>query len=428
MKEDVLEMTAEDRKRLHIIRKAELREIKQRQAAELLEISVRQVRRIIRKVRKEGDGGVIHKLRGRNSNHALDRELREKSLEIYRQRYEGFGPTFASEKLAEEQQIRISEETLRNWLKQERISYPGRRPRPHRQWRDRRTSRGEMIQLDGSHHDWLEGRGPKLVLMAYIDDATSEVFARFYDSEDNFAVLDSFKRYVRKNGLPCSVYTDRHAVYKAERRPLDIDEQLAGQREPMTNFQRALKELGIQIIFAHSPQAKGRIERLFETLQDRLVKEMRLLQIRTQEQANIFLGKYLNTFNRKYSVVPANTVDLHRKLPPQMDINRILCVKENRVLKNDFTVQFGGRFYQIKDKIKANKIIAAVWLNGSLHFQFDDKDLHYEEIHPPQRALKPKIARSCRKPTKPPKDHPWRKLHHHSKEKHVNHPMSAQLR
>lgn len=386
MKEDVLEMTGHDRKRLHVIRKVEGKELRQRKAAELLGVSIRQIKRLVRSIRLEGDGAIIHKLRGRSSNHRINPEVRERIIGIYREKYDGFGPTFAVEKLTKEIGVKVSEDTLRNWLREAKIDYPSRRLRPHRQWRKRKTHRGEMIQMDGSHHDWLEGRGPWLVLMAYIDDATSEVFARFYDSEDNFSVLDSFTRYVRKNGLPCSVYTDRHSAYKAAVRSLNIDEQLKGLDEPMSNFQRALKELGVEMIYAYSPQAKGRIERLFRTLQDRLVKEMRLRHLSTKASANRFLEKYLITFNRKYCVPAEQLNDLHRKLPPLTDIRQILCWKENRTLKNDRTVQYDNRFYQIKGSIRAKVISVEIWLDSSLHFRFEGKELQYQEIHPPVRV------------------------------------------
>ncbi|MCI0613971.1 ISNCY family transposase, partial [bacterium] len=373
-----------DRKRLHLIRKA-IEGVRQKEIAELLQLSERQVRRLVFKVQREGDIAIIHKLRGQQSNRRIGEEFRNRVLDFYVERYQGFGPTFAAEKLWEEQRIKVIPETLRSWLKQADISYPSRRGRPHRHWRKRKSHRGEMLQLDGSHHDWLEGRGPWLVLIAYIDDATSEVFGRFYEAEENLSVFDSFNRYVHKNGFPCSLYSDRHAVYKAERRPLDIVEQLEGYQQPLTNFQRALKELDIQLIHAYSPQAKGRVERLFRTLQDRLVKEMRLASISTKTEANKFLSRYLYRFNRKYRVSAENTTDLHRKLPAGIDLRKILCIRENRTLKNDFTVQYTGKFYQIKNKVRTKKISVERWIDSSLHFRCEGKELLYEEIHPPVR-------------------------------------------
>jgi transposase len=404
-------MSISDRKRLHLIRKAVGGCVKQKEIAELLQLSERQIRRLVSKVRREGDVAVIHKLRGRPSNYRIDEELRKQVLEIYVERYQGFGPTFAAEKLWQERRIKVLPETLRCWLKQDSINYPSRRNRPHRRWRKRKSHRGEMLQLDGSHHDWLEGRGPWLVLIAYIDDATSEVFARFYEAEENYSVLDSFRRYIRKNGLPCSIYADRHAVYKAERRPLDIIEQLEGYDQPLTNFQRALKELDIELIHAYSPQAKGRIERLFRTLQDRLVKEMRLLGISTKTEANRFLARYLACFNRAFRVTAANAIDLHRKVPKEIDLRQILCIKENRTLRNDFTIQYFGKLYQIKDKVKTKRISVETWLDSSLHFRSEGKELSYENIIPPvrQRIIDgPGKNHHINRINRPAANSPWR--------------------
>ncbi len=404
-------MDAGDRKRLHVIRKVLEGEIKQRKGAELLGLSVRQIRRLMRGVCSRGDVAIIHKLRGRPSNRRMDEEVQEKVLDLYVKKYEGFGPTFAAEKLSKDVGIKISDETLRVWLKRNDIPYPSRRARPHRHWRKRKSHYGEMIQLDGSHHDWLEGRGGWLVLMGYIDDATSEVFARFYDSEDNFSVLDSFTRYARKNGLPCKIYCDRHAVYKAERQSPTILEQLEGLDEGMTNFQRALKELDVELIHAYSPQAKGRIERLFRTLQDRLVKEMRLAGICTKSEANRFLEKYLPHFNKRYRVAAEQKVNLHRKLSNDIDLRRILCIKESRILKNDSTVQFGGKFYQIQDRIRAKEISVQIWLDSSLHFSCQGKEVRYQEIHPPARPGTPEGPgknHHINRVTGLPKDSLWR--------------------
>lgn len=412
MKEDILEMTQSDRKRLHIIKKVGAKEIKQRKAAELLDVSVRQIKRLLRGFRRDGDISVIHKLRKKPSNNRMDPEIRSRVIELYLERYEGFGPKLATEKLDEDHGIELSDETLRNWLKEERIAYPSRRARPHRSWRKRKSHRGEMIQLDGSHHDWLEGRDPWLVLMSYIDDATNEVFARFYDEEETLSAMDSFKRYIGKNGLPCSLYVDRHGTYKVASRPLTVAEQLEGMEEPMSNFQRALKELQVELIYAYSPQAKGRIERLFRTLQDRLVKELRLRGIRTKAEANKFLSSYLPRFNRKFRVPAENNIDLHRAVPQEIDLRSVLSIREYRVVKNDFTVQFDGRFYQIKDRIKTKKITVEKWLDSSLHFRYESRDLRCQEIHPVKREKVegPGKTSSVGKVNPPSKDSPWRQF------------------
>lgn len=411
MKEDILEMTASDRKRLSVVGRCANREIMQSNAATILGISTRQVKRLVQRYRREGDRGVIHKMRGQPSHNATPRETKNKILSLYSQMYEGFGPTFAAEKLWEEQKLAISDETLRLWLKANNIPYPARRARPHRSWRLRKSCYGEMVQMDGSHHDWLEGRGERLVLMAYIDDATNRVFARFYQSEESYSALDSFQRYIRKNGLPCSLYLDRHSVYKAQRRPLEISEQLEGIQEPQSNFQRALKELGVEIIHAYSPQAKGRVERLFRTLQDRLVKELRLKNICTKEHANRFLEKYLVQYNRQFRVAAENTADLHQRLPKGIDLRKILCMREQRTVKNDFTITFRGSQYQIKDRIKSRTIIVETWLDSSIHFVCDGKELRLKKIPLPVREQIESAGKSHPQITyqRPPKDHPWRR-------------------
>jgi hypothetical protein len=410
VEEDILEMTGSERKRLSIIAGCANKDIRQKHAATVLGITTRQVKRLVHQYRLEGDRAIIHKMRGKASHNKTPDKTKKKILSLYCRLYEGFGPTFAAEKLAEEHVLSVNAETLRLWLKASNISYPARRARLHRSWRQRKSYSGEMVQMDGSHHDWLEGRGEWLVLMAYIDDATNRVFARFYKSEQTYSALDSFLRYIRKYGLPCSLYLDRHSVYKAQRRPLEISEQLEGLDEPLSNFQRAAGELGVEIIHAYSPQAKGRVERLFKTLQDRLVKEMRLNNICTNEQANFFLQKYLTRFNKQFGVATENKTDLHRSAPPNIDLRKILCVKEKRTIKNDFTINFRGNLYQILDKVKSNVVTVEVWLDSSIHFVCDGKELRLKQLPP---RIKEEIESAGKSHPeisyqKPSKHHPWR--------------------
>jgi transposase len=411
VEEDILQMTGSDRKRLSVVSRCANKEIRQKNAAAILGISARQVKRLVRRYRLEGDRGIIHQMRGKRSHNSTADDMKNKILSLYCRMYEGFGPMFAAEKLREEHGIKIHGETLRLWLKANGIAYPSRRARPHRSWRKRKSCLGEMVQMDGSHHDWLEGRGEWLVLMAYIDDATNQVFARFYETEENFSALDSFRRYIQKHGLPCSLYLDRHVVYKAHQRPLEISEQLDGMDEPLSNFQRAAKELGVELIHAYSPQAKGRIERLFKTLQDRLVKELRLKNISTKKEANAFLQRYLIQFNRQFRMTAENATDLHRKLTVDVDIRRILCVKELRNVKNDFTVSFRGRLYQILDRIKSKTVTVEIWLDSSTHFASEGKELRVKELPVPVREIVESAGKSHPGISyqKPPKDHPWRK-------------------
>ena len=261
-RKDIIMATQRELRRLHLVKKVIEGRISQTEAAEQLGMSSRQIRRLAIRVIEEGDEGILHRSRGRQSNRAYTAELRQGVIELYRTRYDDFGPTFYVEKLAEHENIVLSDETVRKWLIGAGLWQKAKKRPKHRQWRQRRQQRGHLVQIDGSHHDWLEGRGPWCVLMAYIDDATNDVHARFYRYEGTIPAMDSFLRYVRKNGLPLSVYLDKHTTYKSPGRRADIfDDQLM-----LSQFERAMEELAVEVILAHSPQAKGRIERLFKTL------------------------------------------------------------------------------------------------------------------------------------------------------------------
>jgi hypothetical protein len=266
-----------------------------------------------------------------------------------------------------------------------------------------------MVQMDGSHHAWLEERGPELVLMGYSDDATGNVYGRFYDYEGTIPAMDSFKRYVRKYGFPLSVYLDKHSTYKSSRR-LTVEEELAGVSQPMSQFERALDELEVKVIHAHSPQAKGRIERLFGVLQDRLVKEMRLRGIKTREEANAFLKGYLPKYNRRFRVTPSNNTDVHVKPERGFNLDRSLCVRTNRTVRNDNTIAHEGKLYQIKERVLSRKVIVEERVNGSLHICCGGVSLKYKEItERPKKVTLPKSDRGPRTPSVPPRDHPWRR-------------------
>ena len=323
--EEILTMSQKELKRLHVIRKAIEKGITQQGAAELLEIGERQVRRIIQRVRIEADKGVIHRSRGKLSHRATNGTIKKKILSFCRGIYSGFNPTFASEKLFERNKIAISRETLRQWFIAEGIRYEKRKARPHRQWRERKQHYGEMVQMDGSHHGWFEGRGQPCVLMGYIDDATSKVYARFYTYEGTIPAMDSFKRYIVKHGIPVSIYLDRHAAYKSKGKAT-IEEELSG-REPMSEFERALDDLGVRVIFAQSAPAKGRIERLFKTFQDRLIKEMRLRRIKSIPEGNTFLRMYLPVFNKRFGVLAAEDENLHRQIPVGIDLDGVFLLR-----------------------------------------------------------------------------------------------------
>lgn len=409
---DIITMRSDELRRLGIVEKVLNEEIKQVEAAEFLELSSRQVNRIVKRVMEEGDKGIIHRLRGKESNRKLPRELRERVLKKYRAKYIGFGPTLAMEKLSEIDEIDISDETLRNWLIEAGEWQKRRKGRKHRQWRERKGRYGEMVQMDGSHHDWLEGRGPWLVLMGYIDDATGKVYARFYSYEGTIPALDSFKRYMRENGIPHSIYFDKHTTYKSWAKPT-IEDELSGEM-PLSQFERVLKELGVEVIHANSPQAKGRVERLFNTLQDRLVKEMRLKGIKTMEEANEFTDGYLPEFNAKFNVIAREKGDMHRKIPKGIRLDRVLCIKTSRALRNDFTVAHDKRLYQVLERTDAKQVIVEEYINGSMRIYSRDRSLRYKEIFAiPQKIKKVKISELPfslpRGKYIPPPNHPWRR-------------------
>jgi hypothetical protein len=411
-RKDIIIMRREEVRRLQYVQKVMNGEVTQVVVAEALGVSDRQLRRIVKRVRIEGEGGVVHRLRGKASNRKFGEGFKERVLRIYRRKYEGFGPLLASEKLEELEEIKLSDETLRKWLIEADLWQKKRGSRKHRQWRERKARVGEMVQMDGSHHDWFEGRGSRCVLMGYIDDATGRVYARFGEYEGTIPVMESFGRYIKKYGIPVSVYLDRHSTYKQTKRKLTIEEELAG-KELLSEFERACQELGVKVIHAHSPQAKGRIERLFRTFQDRVIKEMRLRGIKTIEEANAFLEEYLPIYNERFNVIAREKGDMHRKVPQGMRIERILCIKTRHALRNDFTVAHNKKLYQIFDDIKAEKVTVEERLDGTLKIYHNDQKLRYKEIeYRPYRPLKHKDRqfKHAGKGWKPPADHPWRRF------------------
>lgn len=404
---DIIMATQEELKRLHIIRKAIDKTITQATAAGNIDLSDRQVRRIISRVRTEGDKGIIHRSRGQPSNRAVSDAIKDKVLRLFKDKYYDFGPTLASEKLFERDKLKVNDETLRLWLIEHGIPYRKRKKRPHRQWRERKEHYGHMVQVDGSHHDWFEGRGPECVLMGYIDDATGRPFARFYPYEGTLPAMDSFKRYIKRCGIPISVYLDRHTTYKSNAKP-SVEDEL-NNTAPLSQFERSLKELGVEVIHANSPQAKGRVERIFNTFQDRLVKEMRLEKISSIDKANAFLGQYLAGYIRRFAVEPAKDVDLHRPAPKDALLDSILCIKAERALRNDFTVAHNGSLYQVLDNVRAERVIVEEHINGSIKIRYKDTALRFRMISSrPKQAKEPYTFKLRRVYTPQAYDHPWR--------------------
>jgi hypothetical protein len=365
MNEDRIEMSQRERDRLKVMTPVLSNERTATEAARLLELSVRQVRRLRRRLEAGGDAAIIHGLRGRPSNRRHDERLRRRIVEACRGPLAALGPTMAAEKLAA-LGVAVPKETLRRWLLEESLWKPSRQRDKHRSRRERRACFGELVQADGSEHDWLEGRGPRMTLVVFIDDATSKVVARFHLAETTAAYMDVLRRWLRKHGRPVVLYTDYDSVFVGE---------TPGRKAAQTQFSRALEELGIGWIGAGSPQAKGRVERFNGTAQNRLVKELRLAGARTMDEANAVLQKvFLPWFNRRCTVRPASSNDAHRPLGPSMNLAAILGHQESRQVANDYTVRFENRVYQILPPplpgLRGGRVIVERRSNGSLHLRF----------------------------------------------------------
>jgi transposase len=407
--EDTITMAQHELRRLHVIRKAIDQTITQKDASEVIGLSLRQVQRMVARVKIEGDTGIIHKSRGQPSNRSIPDVTRRKALTLFKATYHDFGPTLASEKLFERDKIKINDETLRLWLIEEGIPYKERKKRPHRQWRERKACFGQMVQMDGSHHAWLEDRGPWCVLMGYIDDATGIPFGRFYMHEGTNPAMDSLKRYIKRYGIPQSVYLDNHTTYKSPKKQ-SIEDELKNEIS-LSQFERAADELSIDVIHADSPQAKGRVERIFRTFQDRLVKDLRLEGIKTIDEANDHLRYFLPKYTKRFAVKARKIDDLHRPIPDGMDLDGILCVKTPRVLRNDFTVAHDRKLYQILDNVRTKKLMVEDRLNGSVVIRHKDAVLKFKEINVRPKKEEPKAAYKfkLKRVYKPvPADHPWR--------------------
>jgi transposase-like protein len=400
-------MSQTESNRLYVIRQTIDKAITQDQAAAILGLTSRQVRRIVKNIRSDGDAGICHKSRGKRAHNRIAEKIKDKAVIICRNTYKEFGPTHASEKLLTVHKIKVSDETLRGWFQEEHLPYKSRKKRPHRQWRERKPHRGEMVQMDGSHHDWFEGRGSWCVLMGYVDDATGTVYARLYEYEGTLPAMDGFKRYIRLYGLPQSVYLDRHSTYKVTAKQT-IEEEL-NDIQPMSHFEKSLAALDVAVIHAHSPQAKGRIERLFGTFQDRVVKEMRLAGVTNITEGNTFLDSYLPEYNKKYAKEASQKADFHRPIVNKRALDTILSIKTDRSLRNDFTIAHNKRLYQIKSNLRAKKVTVEERTDGTMRIVHNGQQLRYQEIV--ARPLKTVKSAERLKPLtswKPSDSHPWK--------------------
>ena len=389
-------------------------ELTLKKASELLGLSYRQAKRSFRRYGEEGDKGLVHRLRGRPSNRRADVRQKRRILSLYEKKYADYGPTLAVECMSEEAGVAVPIETLRQWLLAAGLWRKCRKRRPYRQRRARKEYFGELVQMDGSHHDWFEGRRDWAVLMVLIDDATSEVFAWFSEEETTIAAMEAFRGYVGGYGLPQALYVDRDSIYRCDREGT-IAENLAG-KEPTTQFGRAMEELDVRIIMAHSPQAKGRVERVNGTLQDRLVKALRRAKISELESANRFLQeKFLPAFNRRFAKKAAKPGDLHRRVPRGLDLARVLSIRETRVVQNDWTLRFENRWFQLAEQhqklaLAGREVTVSRRLDGRLEVLYRDRDLSYRELPcAPQRPrATDEVVIHSNQGQRPPADHPWR--------------------
>jgi len=410
-------MSRKERARLTVLVGVTKKELTLVQAAELMVVGYRQSKRIWKRFQAEGDAGLVHRLRGKASARRKPPELRAQALARYaEERYADFGPTLMAEHLAKGKLV-VDHETLRRWRMAEGKHTVRRRKQKHRQWRARKPSFGAMLQLDGSHHDWFEGRGPRCVLMVMVDDATNQMRARFFPEETTRASYDVLEGWVRKHGLPASLYVDRDSIYRCEG-VASLAEQLAGKL-PQTQFGRVLAALGVELILANSPQAKGRVERMNGVLQDRLVKELRLAGIHDIARANRFLdGKYLRAFNRQFAREAASPVDVHRAVPRHL--NEVLSWEEERVVQGDWTVACEGKRYQLDRQHEAlslvrRKVIVRTLRHGRVRLVYRGKPLKWRElpagaarVGQPQK-VKPLRNRKTKPPRAPARNHPWRR-------------------
>jgi len=432
---ELIQMSKKEMVRIPVLERLKTGEIHHRHASQLLGVSKRQSQRLKKKYESQGAAGIVHQGRGGPSNRQIKKEDIDTALKIIEKSYKGFGPTLAYEKLKEKGEITFGLEVLRRSMidaglwkkKQKRGDYV-------HQARARRDCFGELIQVDGSLHKWFEERGPMCTLLAYIDDATSSVvYAEFVKSESTWSYFEATQRYLRTLGKPLALYTDKHSVFRVN---ISKDGQSATtDSNGDTQFSRALKSLDVNIIYAHSPQAKGRVERLYKTLQDRLVKELRLANISSIEDANTFLPKYLAGHNARFAVDPKDFTNLHRPLTADDNLDQVFLLQETRILSKTLTCQYKNKAYQVHTKKATYRLSHATITvsearNGDVSLYYEGKLLAYTviETKPENKdsdsknlnaivdEIKSKAIRTPiqkqpttpKTPYKPPEDHPWR--------------------
>ena len=413
-------MSERERRRLEMFSQVKTGRVSVSEAGRRLGLSERQARRLWRRYLEVGDGGLVHGLRGRAGN-AGKKRLRERALGLYRRKYAGLGAAHAAELMALER-VSVSRKTLWRWLRAAGLVVRERKTCKHRIRRPRKSCVGELVQMDGSTHAWFGSACGSCVLFVMIDDAGSRVFARFYASEDTASAFDLFGRYVRRHGLPAALYVDRDSIYRVNDEPAREHANQAGKRPPLTQFGRAMDELGVTMIFARSPQAKGRVERVNRTLQDRLVKELALAGITTIDAANAYLRDgFLDRLHQLIGVKPAQATDAHRPVGQGVVLEEILCVREARTVGRDWCVRYANRILQIDKRHEAGalagkRIDVLQQADGTLRLQRRDRPLTFKELAEPPVPSSPtgaactgKRTLADRTPWRPDPNHPWKR-------------------
>ena len=406
----ILLMTEKEINRIKIIAMVHDRHFTQREGAEKLGVSERHFRRLLKQYRAKGDQGLISKHRGKPSNNRMEETKREAIVQLLKTDYPDFGPTLASEKLAERDGIQVSKETVRQLMIEAELYEPKVKKKAiAHPLRERKACFGEMIQIDGSYHAWLEDRAEKACLLLFIDDATSApVAARFVPTETYFAYGELCKDYFAARGLPKIFYSDKFGVFR-------VNTPNTTSSDAITQFGRALKELDIDLICADSPQAKGRVERANQTFQDRLVKEMRLLNIDNYVDANMFLPVYLKEHTARFAVMPRDSRDVHRPLKDSFDLDWIFSRKDTRIISRDLRIQFEKVIYQVvTDRpayaLQRREVTVASHADGTILFQLNKQPLEVKiyKQQPKQAEVVSSKTMEQVPVHKPAVDHPWR--------------------
>lgn len=406
--EEVLNMTERELHRINVIQQLNDKRISQVKAAEILHLSDRQIRNLLQAFQRNGPQGLISKRRGKPSNRAFGKDYELKVVSLILDHYEDFGPTFAREKLVENHGLDISVESVRKLMIKYNLHVPKKKRRVLHQSRQRRENFGELIQIDASIHEWFEDRGEKCALIVFIDDATSKITSLHFSQSEcvagYFAALES---HLLEYGRPLAIYSDRHAIFGG------------AKQIKCAQFVRALNELNVESILARSPQAKGRVERANRTLQDRLIKEMRLRGISDIESGNAFLGEFLQEHNRRFSKEPMGQIDTHRPLESGLDLGFVLAHREERTVSNDLCISFNNKRIKILEpnmthRLKGKKVNVIESKDGALRIYYRDGLLRSElaeRVIAEDRVMdyKDKILWEPKGGTKPKKDHPWKK-------------------